>query len=128
MKIQKMKRIYLPANWIPDISLKNLTGLHNKSSEKDKRISKPKNEIYFGKEKLGLHGNKDPETSITLNRQNVSGSTSKKAKSGANLFKSDPPAGKSTESNGGFPKVSMPCNFESNDAAISSFCRSNCRL
>ena len=24
----KMKRIYLPANWIPDISLKNLTDLH----------------------------------------------------------------------------------------------------
>ena len=35
----KMKRIYLPANWIPDISLKNLTDLHNKSSEKDEIIS-----------------------------------------------------------------------------------------
>ena len=35
----KMKRIYLPANWIPDISLENLTDLHNKSSEKDERIS-----------------------------------------------------------------------------------------
>ena len=40
--------------------------------KKDKRISKPKNEFYFGKERLGLHGKKDPETSIILNRQNVS--------------------------------------------------------
>ena len=39
----KMKRIYLPANWIPDITLKNLNDLHNKSSEKDERIS---NAIY----------------------------------------------------------------------------------
>ena len=44
----KIKRIYLPANWIPDISLKNLTDLHNKTSEKDKRIS---NAIY---EVIGL--------------------------------------------------------------------------
>ena len=35
----KMKRIYLPANWIPDISLKNLTDLRGKNSEKDERIS-----------------------------------------------------------------------------------------
>ncbi len=35
----KMKRIYLPANWIPDISLKNLTDLHDKIPEKDERIS-----------------------------------------------------------------------------------------
>ena len=34
--------------------------------KKDKRISKPKNEFYFGKEKLGLHRKKDPETSICL--------------------------------------------------------------
>ena len=39
----KMKRIYLPANWIPNISLKNLNDLHNKSSENDERIS---NAIY----------------------------------------------------------------------------------
>ncbi len=39
----KMKRIYLPANWIPEISLKNLTDLNNKSSYKDERIS---NAIY----------------------------------------------------------------------------------
>ena len=41
--------------------------------KKDKRISKLKNELYFGKEKLELHRNKDPENSIALNRQNVSG-------------------------------------------------------
>ena len=41
----KMKRIYLPANWIPDISLKNLTDLHNKSSEKDERISNAIHEV-----------------------------------------------------------------------------------
>ena len=41
----KMKRIYLPANWIPDISLKNLTDLHNKSAEKDERISNAIHEV-----------------------------------------------------------------------------------
>ena len=41
----KMKRIYLPANWIPDISLKNLNDLHNKSSEKDERISNAIHEV-----------------------------------------------------------------------------------
>ena len=35
--------------------------------KKDKRITKPKNELYFGKEKLGLNGNKDPETSMISN-------------------------------------------------------------
>ena len=30
----KMKRIYLPANWIPDISLKNLNNFEKLSSEK----------------------------------------------------------------------------------------------
>ena len=44
----KIKRIYLPANWIPDISLKNLNDLNKKSSEKDERIS---NAIY---EVIGL--------------------------------------------------------------------------
>ena len=41
----KMKRIYLPANWIPDISLKNLTDLHNKTSEKDEIISNAIHEV-----------------------------------------------------------------------------------
>ena len=44
----KMKRIYLPANWIPDISLKHLTDHQKKSSEKDEIIS---NAIY---EVIGL--------------------------------------------------------------------------
>ena len=35
----KIKRIYLPANWIPNISLENLSNLHKKSSEKDQKIS-----------------------------------------------------------------------------------------
>ena len=35
----KIKRIYLPANWIPSISLENLSNLHEKSSEKDQKIS-----------------------------------------------------------------------------------------
>ena len=35
----KIKRIYLPANWIPNISLENLSNLHEKNSEKDKKIS-----------------------------------------------------------------------------------------
>ena len=33
----KMKRIYLPANWIPDISLKNLTNLNKKVQKKMKK-------------------------------------------------------------------------------------------
>tara|TARA_X000000950_G_scaffold97180_1_gene122804 strand:+ start:888 stop:1769 length:882 start_codon:yes stop_codon:yes gene_type:complete len=36
----KMKRIYLPAEWIPDISLNNLTNLNESNSQKDKKISK----------------------------------------------------------------------------------------
>ncbi len=35
----KMKRIYIPANWIPNISLKNLNGFNDISLEKDERIS-----------------------------------------------------------------------------------------
>ena len=35
----KMKRIYLPAEWIPDISLKNLTNLNQSNSQKDEKIS-----------------------------------------------------------------------------------------
>ena len=36
----KMKRIYLPAEWIPDISLNNLTNLNESNSQKDEKISK----------------------------------------------------------------------------------------
>ncbi|MDC3089595.1 squalene/phytoene synthase family protein [bacterium] len=35
----KMKRIYLPANWIPDISLKNLNDLNETTLKKDEKIS-----------------------------------------------------------------------------------------
>ncbi len=35
----KMKRIYLPAEWIPDISLKNLTNLNQSNSQIDEKIS-----------------------------------------------------------------------------------------
>ena len=35
----KMKRIYLPAEWIPDISLNNLTNLNESNSQKDEKIS-----------------------------------------------------------------------------------------
>ncbi len=35
----KMKRIYIPANWIPNISLKNLNSFNDISSEKNERIS-----------------------------------------------------------------------------------------
>ena len=52
----KMKRIYLPANLIPDISLKNLTDLHNKSSEKDKRISGAIHEVIGLSDKFYENG------------------------------------------------------------------------
>ena len=52
----KMKRIYLPANWIPDISLKNLTDLHNKSSEKDERISNAIHEVISLSDKFYENG------------------------------------------------------------------------
>ena len=35
----KLKRIYIPANWIPNISLKNLNSFNDISLEKDERIS-----------------------------------------------------------------------------------------
>ena len=35
----KMKRIYIPASWIPNISLKNLNNFNDISLEKDERIS-----------------------------------------------------------------------------------------
>ncbi len=52
----KMKRIYLPANWIPDISLKNLTDLHNKSSEKDEKISNAIHEVISLSDKFYENG------------------------------------------------------------------------
>ena len=52
----KMKRIYLPANWIPDISLKNLTDLHNKSPKKDERISNAIHEVIGLSDKFYENG------------------------------------------------------------------------
>ena len=52
----KMKRIYLPANWIPDISLKNLTDLHYKSIEKDKKISNAIHEVINLSDKFYENG------------------------------------------------------------------------
>ena len=52
----KMKRIYLPANWIPEISLKNLNDLNNKSSEKDERISNAIHEVIGLSDKFYENG------------------------------------------------------------------------
>ena len=52
----KLKRIYLPANWIPDISLKNLADPHNKSSEKDERISNAIHEVISLSDKFYENG------------------------------------------------------------------------
>jgi len=52
----KIKRIYLPANWIPDISLKNLTDLHNKDSEKDERISNAIHKVIVLSDKFYENG------------------------------------------------------------------------
>ena len=52
----KMKRIYLPANWIPNISLKNLNDLHNKSSENDERISNAINKVIALSDKFYENG------------------------------------------------------------------------
>ena len=51
-----MERIYLPANWIPDISLKNLADPHNKSSEKDERISNAIHEVIGLSDKFYENG------------------------------------------------------------------------
>ncbi len=52
----KMKRIYLPANWIPDISLKNLADPHNKTSEKDEIISNAIHEVICLSDKFYENG------------------------------------------------------------------------
>jgi len=52
----KMKRIYLPANWIPDISLKNLADPHNKTLEKDERISNAIHEVICLSDKFYENG------------------------------------------------------------------------
>ncbi len=52
----KMKRVYLPANLIPGISLENLTEFHDKSSEKDERISNAINEVIKLSDKFYENG------------------------------------------------------------------------
>ena len=52
----KMKRIYLPASWIPDISLNNLIDLHNNSSDKDERISNAIHEVIDLSDKFYENG------------------------------------------------------------------------
>jgi len=52
----KIKRVYLPANWIPNISLKNLTDLDNKSAEKDEKISNAIHEVIGLSDKFYENG------------------------------------------------------------------------
>ena len=52
----KMERIYLPADWIPNISLKNLNNLHGLSTEKDERISNAIHQVISLSEKFYKNG------------------------------------------------------------------------
>ena len=52
----KMKRIYIPANWIPNISLKNLNEPHELSLEKDEKISKAIHRVINLSEKFYKNG------------------------------------------------------------------------
>ena len=52
----KMKRIYLPANWIPNISLKNLNNPNELSSENDEKISKAIQKVISLSEKFYENG------------------------------------------------------------------------
>ena len=52
----KMKRIYLPADWIPDISLKNLNDLDELSTNKDKEISNAINRVISLSENFYQNG------------------------------------------------------------------------
>ena len=52
----KMKRIYLPANWIPNISLKNLNNLSEFNSENDEKISKAIHKVISLSEKFYRNG------------------------------------------------------------------------
>ena len=51
-----MKRIYLPANWIPNISLKNLNNLNEFNSENDEKISKAIHKVIILSEKFYVNG------------------------------------------------------------------------
>ena len=52
----KMKRIYLPANWIPDISLDNLNNFEKLSSEKNTKISNAIEKVISLSEKFYVNG------------------------------------------------------------------------
>ena len=52
----KMKRIYIPANWIPNISLKNLNEPHELSLEKHEKISKAIHRVINLSEKFYKNG------------------------------------------------------------------------
>ncbi len=52
----KMKRIYLPANWIPDISLHNLNNSDEPSIEKDQKISYAIHKVIYLSEKFYQNG------------------------------------------------------------------------
>ena len=52
----KMKRIYLPANWIPDISLDNLNNFEKLSSEKNTKISNAIEKVISLSEKFYENG------------------------------------------------------------------------
>ena len=52
----KMKRIYLPANWIPNISLENLNNLDEFNSENDEKISKAIHKVISLSEKFYING------------------------------------------------------------------------
>ncbi len=52
----KMKRIYLPASWIPDISLKNLNNSEELSLEKDEKISIAIHQVIKLSEKFYKNG------------------------------------------------------------------------
>ncbi len=52
----QMKRIYLPANWIPNISLTNLKNLNDSNNEKDNEISSAINKTINLSEKFYKNG------------------------------------------------------------------------
>ena len=52
----KMKRVYLPANWIPNISLENINNLNEFNSENDEIISKGIHKVISLSEKFYLNG------------------------------------------------------------------------
>ena len=52
----KMERIYLPAEWIPNISLKNLTNLNESNSQKDEKILNAIHKVISLSEKFYKNG------------------------------------------------------------------------